>query len=171
MLRVKAPPCNCDQGAPPCGPNWPLPSTNDNEANSYRFFHARKICDLFNLAYHQHSLTSPNCPTHLEFDFTMREQQMGVCWTESLKCTFYHFRSRKTKLLEEANTWKRGKKPAKPNLALWTALLDNPIMGKGLQDIFHALNCPAPSTSGLQRNVNKVGPMIVLALPPPNIVE
>ena len=137
-----------------------LTTTNDDEANSYRFFHAGKICDLFNQAYHQHSLTSPNCPTRLEFDFT-REQQMGVCWTESLKCTYCHFRSQKTKLYEEVNTGKRGKKPAKPNLALWTALLDNPIMGTGLQEIFHALNCPAPSTSGLQRNANKVGPMIV----------
>ena len=86
---------------------------------------------------------------------------MGVCWTESLKCTYCHFRSQKTKLYEEVNTGKRGKKPAKPNLALWTALLDNSIMGTGLQEIFHALNCPAPSTSGLQRNANKVGPMIV----------
>ena len=137
-----------------------LTTTNDNESNSYRFFHVGKMCDLFNLAYHQHSLTSPNCPTRLEFDFT-REQQMGVCWTESLKCTYCHFRSQKTKLYEEANTGKREKKPAKPNLALWTDLLDNPIMSTGLQEIFHALNFPAPSTNGLQRNANKVGLMIV----------
>ena len=103
----------------------------------------------------RHSLSNTNCPTRLEFVFT-REQQMGVCWTESLKCTYYHFRSQKTKLYEKANTGKGGKKAAKSNLALWTALLDNPIMGTGLQEIFHALNCPAPSVSGLQRNANKV---------------
>ena len=34
-------------------------------------------------------------------------------------------------------------------------------MGTGLQEIFHALNCQATSTSGLQRNTNKVGSMIV----------
>ena len=130
------------------------------ESNSYRFFHAGKVRELFNLAYHQHLLTSPNCPTRLEFDYT-REQQVGVCWTETLKCTYCHFRSEKTKQYEEASTGKRGKKPAKPNLALWTALMDYPIMSKGLQDIFQALNCPAPSTTGLQHNANKVGPMIV----------
>ena len=134
--------------------------TPDKESNSYRLFHAGKICDLFNLSYHQHQLTSPNCPTRLEFDYT-REQQMGVCWIETLKCTYCHFRSQKSKLYEEVDTGKRGTKPAKPNLALWTALLDNPIMGTGLQEIFQALNCPAPSASGLQHNANKVGPMIV----------
>ena len=49
----------------------------------------QKVCELFNPAYHQHLLTSPNCPTRLEFDYT-REQQVGVCWTETLKCTYYH---------------------------------------------------------------------------------
>ena len=66
-----------------------------------------------------------------------------------------------TKLYEEASTGKRGKKPATPNLALWTGLMDNPITSKGLQEIFQAINCPAPSTTGLQHNVNKVGPMMV----------
>ena len=61
-------------------------------------------------------------------------------------------------MYEEANTGKRGKKPAKPILALWTALLDNPIMGTRLQEIFHAPNCLALSTSGLQGIANKVGP-------------
>ena len=27
MLKVQAPPCNCEQGAPPLSPNWPLPMT------------------------------------------------------------------------------------------------------------------------------------------------
>ena len=44
------------------------------ESNSYRFFHAGKVCELFNLAYHQHLLTSPNCPTRLEFDYTTEQQ-------------------------------------------------------------------------------------------------
>ena len=34
--------------------------TPDKESNSYRLFHAGKICDLFNLSYHQHQLTSPH---------------------------------------------------------------------------------------------------------------
>nr|XP_022288482.1 uncharacterized protein LOC111100689 [Crassostrea virginica] len=33
-------------------------------------------------------------------------------------------------------------------------------MSKGLQEIFQALNPPAPSTTGLQHNVNKVGPNV-----------
>jgi hypothetical protein len=44
---------------------------------------------------------------------------------------------------------------------VWVALLDNPIMGTGLQEIFYAFNCSAPSATCLQQNANKVGPMIM----------
>uniref|UniRef100_K1PRT2 Mutator-like transposase domain-containing protein n=1 Tax=Magallana gigas TaxID=29159 RepID=K1PRT2_MAGGI len=52
-------------------------------------------------------------------------------------------------------------KTAKPNISLWVALMDNPIMGTSLQEIFLALNCPAPFYTGLQRNGGKVGPRMV----------
>uniref|UniRef100_A0A8W8P2J5 Uncharacterized protein n=1 Tax=Magallana gigas TaxID=29159 RepID=A0A8W8P2J5_MAGGI len=38
----------------------------------------------------------------------------------------------------------------KPNISLWVALMENPIMGTTLQEIFLVLNCPALSYSGLQ---------------------
>lgn len=142
----------CDETKTPCIP--------DNEKNTYRLFHMGKLCEMFNLAYHQHKLESPNCPTNLQFDYPA-EQQKGVCWVESLKCKYCTYHSQSTKLYEEVDTGKRGPKPAKPNLSVWVALLDNPIMGTGLQEIFHALNCPAPSANCLQQNANKVGPMIV----------
>ena len=69
-----------------------LTHDTENESNSYQFFHAEKVCELLNLAYYQHLLTSPNCPTCLEFDYT-RGQQVGVCWTEILKYFFCHIRS------------------------------------------------------------------------------
>ena len=74
-----------------------------------------ELCDLFNLAFHQHVLTSPNYPLRQDFDYT-REQQMGVCnsWNQ------------KSKIYEEVNTTKRGQKPVKPDLALWPELLDKP---------------------------------------------
>ena len=132
----------------------------DNEKNTYRLFHMGKLCEMFNSAYHQHHLESPNCPANLQFDY-QAEQQKGVCWVESLKCGYCKYHGPSTKIYEEVDTGKRGPKPAKPNLSVWVALLDNPIMGTGLQEIFHALNCPAPSSNCLQQNANKVGPMIV----------
>lgn len=52
-------------------------------------------------------------------------------------------------------------KTAKPNIGLWVALVDNPIMGTTLQEIFMAVNCPAPSYTGLHYSASKVGPHIV----------
>lgn len=54
-----------------------------------------------------------------------------------------------------------GAKTAKPNIGLWVALMDNPIMGTALQEIFMALNCPAPSYTGLHYTASKVEPHIV----------
>lgn len=50
---------------------------------------------------------------------------------------------------------------AKPNIALWVALMDNLIMGTTPQEIFMALNCPALSYTGLHYTASKVGPEIV----------
>lgn len=130
------------------------------EQNSYRMLHMGKTCEMFNTAYQQHKLQSPKCPTYLEFDFDA-EQQKGVCWKETLKCRYCNFRSGQNNLYEEMQTDSRGPKTAKPNISLWVALMDNPIMGTSLQEIFLALNCPAPSYTGLQRNGGKVGPRMV----------
>lgn len=73
-------------------------------------------------------------------------------------CTF---RTKSTILFEEVETGLRGPNAAKPNISLWAALLDNPIMGTTLQDVFMDLNCKTQSYSGLQYNANKVGPQIV----------
>ena len=108
----------------------------------------------------QYREQSPGCPTKLEFDF-QKEQQKGVCWKETLRCELCGFCSDRTKLYEELTTQSRGAKTAKPNIGLWVALMDNPIMGTTLQEIFPALNTPAPSYSGLQYTANKVGPMLV----------
>uniref|UniRef100_K1QL72 Mutator-like transposase domain-containing protein n=1 Tax=Magallana gigas TaxID=29159 RepID=K1QL72_MAGGI len=130
------------------------------EQNSYRMLHMGKTCEMFNTAYRQHRLQSPKCTTFLEFDFEA-EHQKGVCWKETLKCRYCNFRSGQNNLYEEMQTDSRGPKTAKPNISLWVALMDNPIMGTSLQEIFLAPNCPAPSYTGLQRNGGKVGPRMV----------
>lgn len=135
-------------------------ATPSPENNTYRLLHAGKTCEMFNKAFHLHQQASPNCPTNLQFDFNA-EQQRGVCWKETLRCMYCTFRTESTKLFEEVETGLRGPNAAKPNISLWAALLDNPIMGTTLQEVFMALNCPAPSNSGLQYNANKVGPRIV----------
>ena len=134
--------------------------TPTEEGNTYRLLHVNKTCDMFNTAYRQHREQSPGCPTKLQFDF-QKEQQKGVCWKETLRCELCGFCSDRTKLYEELTTQSRGAKTAKPNIGLWVALMDNPIMGTTLQEIFLSLNTPAPSYSGLQYTANKVGPMLV----------
>lgn len=143
----------------PCTMPQPSPTT-EAERDTYRLLHAGKTCDMFNAAYHMHMLQSPNCPTNLQFDFE-REKQKGVCWKETLKCIYCNFHSESTKLYEETESETRGAKTAKPNIGLWVALMDNPIMGTTLQEIFMALNCPAPSYTGLHYTASKVGPQIV----------
>uniref|UniRef100_K1Q8M7 Uncharacterized protein n=1 Tax=Magallana gigas TaxID=29159 RepID=K1Q8M7_MAGGI len=44
----------------------------------------------------------------------------------------------------------RGPNTAKPNISLWVALMDNPIMGTTLQEIFLVPSCLAPSYIRLQ---------------------
>ena len=134
--------------------------THAMEGNTYRLLHINKTCDMFNSAYRQHREESPDCPTYLKFDF-QQERQKGVCWKETLRCESCGFQSERNKLYEELTTPNRGAKTAKPNIGLWVALMDNPIMGTTLQEIFMALNTPAPSYSGLQYTANKVGPMLV----------
>lgn len=114
-------------------------ATPSLENNTYRLLHAGKTCEKFNRAFHLHQQASPNCPTNLKFDFNA-EQQRGVCWKETLRCMYCTFSTESTKLFEERETGLRGSSAAKPNMSLWSALLDNPIMGTTLQDNFMALN-------------------------------
>ena len=137
-----------------------LSHNTENESNSYRFFHAGKVCQLFNPAYYQHLLTSPNCPNTPGVWLHQRATGGSLLDRDS-EMHLLPFLEWEDKAVRGGKHWKKREKLAKPNLALWTALLDNPIMSKGLQEIFKALNRPAPSTTGLQHNVNKVGPMTV----------
>lgn len=48
----------------------------DDESNSYRVFHGGKICDLINLANHQHLLTSLTSKHTPGVDYT-KEHRLG----------------------------------------------------------------------------------------------
>ena len=109
--RVQAPPCNCDRGAPPLSPNWPLPLTTKQTPTDFSM--PEKVCDLFNLAYHRHSLISPNCPTRQEVDYT-REEGWGSAGPEAFTAHIATSEPRKPSFTRKL--WNEENSP--PNLTL-----------------------------------------------------
>ena len=75
-------------------------------------------------------------------------QQMEVCWTKSLKCTYCHLQSCTRKPVQ--------KKAAQTTLPYGQPHYTTLSWEQGSKN-FQTLNCQPPSISGSQRNANKVG--------------
>ena len=103
---------------------------------------------MFNQAYHQHHLESPNCPTNLHFNY-QAEQQRGVCWIESLKCKYCTYRTQSSKLYEEMETGKQGPKTSQTKPICVGSPPGQPNYGKK-----SAGNFPCPQLPSTLRNLS-----------------
>ena len=120
--------------------------------------HKEKTLALFNNSYKDHNQMSPSC----EGSFTWHdEEQRGLAWIMSLKCTSCQYKSPKTKLYDEVEEGKRGRKTAVQNKAIHLGLARNGISYTGLIDILASANIPPPAHSTLQRKANQVNPVLV----------
>ena len=129
------------------------------EKNTYRIFHYRKVEDLWNIAIAGHRDWSPRCRGRLEFDLTS-ESQWGLCWIERLMCQRCDYKSPSMKLYEEVEGRKPGRKSGGPNRALQVGLSHCMIGNSAMRDILLALNIPAPSENGMQKQTNMVSQVL-----------
>ena len=130
--------------------------TGAGDDNTYSFLHRAKTLELFNTAIEGHQKHSPKCKAPLTWNYS-QIQQRGLCWIMGLKCTLCSYTTVKgKKLYHEVPTNRPGRKPAAPNIGLQIALSRQGIGISGMADILNAMNCIAPSLSGMQRAANKV---------------
>ena len=124
-----------------------------------RPLHLLKTQELWGRAISEH-LPPPPCGGMLIWDIEKQEQR-GLMWRLSLKCTGCHYKTPQHSLYEEVNTNKPGRKPAKSNVQLGVALSHSSIGVSGIIDILLACEIPAPSERGLQQVLNEACDTIV----------
>lgn len=125
------------------------------ELEGYRFFHAKKVCELFNEAIKGHREKMPKCDGDLIFD-TASEIQWGAAWREKLTCMKCGYLSPRRKLYTTVASMKRGAKAATINVGIQVGMLQTGMGNSGLRKVFNAANCPAPGKSSMQKTSNKV---------------
>ena len=116
--------------------------TADNGANGASSYQM-KICDL---AYHQHSLTSPICPTRLSLT-SPESNSWGSAWRRTSNTLTATSEVKKTNLYKEASAKKSAANKTQP--CLYGQPNHTTLSWElGSKKNFHTLNCPAPSTNG-----------------------
>lgn len=130
------------------------------ELESYRIVHLQKTADLWNDAFFQHTQFSSQCPGKLMWDMKS-SKQWGLGWQGAIACNTCKYKSTCQKLYNEVINGKAGRNHADVNLALQVGLSHTSISTTATRIILAALNMPAPSASGMQRNANTVGNVIV----------
>lgn len=81
----------------------------------------------------------------------------GVSCIIRLKCDSCRYISEKQKLYRELPSPGKGRKSAEPNRSLAVGLYNTSIAMAGVQRLLSSMNKPAPSSSSLQSQLNKVG--------------
>lgn len=132
---------------------------SDEEKNTNRIFHLGKVEDLWNLAISGHRRHLSTCTGKLEWDIPA-EKQWGLGWRERLHCKSCKYTSPPRKLYAEVDAGTPGQKSAMLNRALQVGLSHTMIGNSALSDLLLALNIPAPSHSGMQKQSNKVSSVI-----------
>lgn len=127
----------------------------DAERNTNRIFHLGQTEKLWNEAITGHREHAEDCSGKLEWDITA-EKQFGLAWEERIMCQDCKYVSPAVKLYIEVDENKRGRKPAAINRALQVGLSHNMIGNSAMRDLLLALNIPAPASSGMQKQANKV---------------
>ena len=124
--------------------------------DTYRLLHMTKTASMWNEAFIEHAICSPNCSSgFLNWD-TDREEKFGLCWREGLSCSMCKYKSRMYNLYEELPSKNRGRRPAKINRALHVGLSQTSIGPASLAKVFCSINTPPPSAGGMQKSANIV---------------
>ncbi|RLJ22838.1 hypothetical protein DJ030_00120 [bacterium endosymbiont of Escarpia laminata] len=118
-----------------------------------RLLNMEKSAQMWNECYTEHACkttcTSPQFQIY-------HEQQIGLCWKQSLRCTNCDYHSRMYKLYTEVSTGRSGQRAATTNVALHVGLQDSTIGTTKIRHILAAMDTPPPSRTGLERTANKV---------------
>ena len=124
-----------------------------------RILHLLKTQQLWVEAIKNH-LPPPPCGGTLVWDIEKQEQR-GLMWRLALKCSGCQYKTPRHSLYEEAPSKRKGRKPAKTNIALGVALTQSSIGVSGIIDILLACEIPAPSERGLTQVFNEACDNIV----------
>lgn len=117
-----------------------------------------KLATMWNEVFGLHRIDSPECTGFLNWH---DQQKWGLCWSVKLKCTLCTFTSKRYKLYDEVETFKRGRKAARANVGLHIGLSRQGIGPAGISDILNAANVIAPSSSGLHKGSQRINPILI----------
>ncbi|KAK3108773.1 hypothetical protein FSP39_015312 [Pinctada imbricata] len=129
------------------------------ETESNRILCLDKLYTMWNSIFKEHSQKYPNCEGFLVFDED-KEEIRGLACRERAKCLHCDYTSTMYTLYEEVEGPIRGRRAAKINVGLHTALSQISIGYISLRRLLLACNIPAPSESGLIYTANKILPTI-----------
>jgi len=115
-----------------------------------------QVQEMFQECYSAHRAQSHMCEGTLVFDKS-KEQKVGLCWKEAVKCTTCSYSSDTYKLYSEVKSSTRGRKAARPNRAVAVGMTHTPAGNAAVVNLMQSLNCPAPSYTNLQHHSNVVG--------------
>ena len=134
-------------------------ASENAEMDTYRLFHAQKLCDLFNEAIAGHRGMNPHCTGVFSF-YLAGEMQRGVCWREQLACSECDYISPRRNIYKEVESTKRGPKTATANLGIQVGCAHTGISNTGLGRILLAANTPAPAKNSMQKTANQTSKVI-----------
>lgn len=112
------------------------------------------MVNMWNSVFKHHTERRPTC-SEPEFNLNT-ERKWALGWSCSVRCVNCCYRSPLHKLYREAETTKRGPKPALLNRYLPSALCGQAVSTKGARLLLGHLNIPAGAKSGMQRQANQV---------------
>lgn len=120
-------------------------------SEDYIIVHRQKAAAFWNKVVLEHKDQHPRCQGVVEND-TQHSRKVGTVWAIAAKCNRCGYLSTPTKLYDEVQTGKPGRKAAAPNVWLQVALSKNSIGNTAARDIFTTMNVNPPSRSGLLQN-------------------
>ena len=136
------------------------PDESPGPSSEMRLLNVGKNAQMWNECYTEHAEQKMCTLPHFQ---VYREQQVGLCWKESLKCVNCEYHSRMYKLYSEIETGRCGQRAATMNVALHIGLQDSTTATTKFRHILTAMDTPPPSHTGLQRTANKVAALTAQA--------
>lgn len=128
---------------------------NRINSDSHRLVHLGETAQMWNEVFLEHRQKFPECQGFLSWDIPSEERR-GLVTRLGVFCDTCVYKSKKYSLYKEIGTKRKGRKPAKVNYGLQAGLSQTPIGNASLRKIILSTNTPAPSSTSLQSNSNKV---------------
>lgn len=130
----------------------------NSNCHGMRLVDKQEMASSINVALESHRQKSTEC--HQPNLIVADERKMGLCWKMSFKCNNCSFITPLLKLYKEAESSKRGPKPATTNLSLAVGLQDAPMGNSKFRYILASMDIPPPAKSSMQKTSNTVGSAI-----------